>query len=82
MSANHEPLSPTPAVTCDGSTPLLLTVEQAARLLNLGRTCTYREVMCGALPSIRLGHARRIPLSSLHAYIERKLAEAKDGGTE
>ena len=55
----------TPAVD-----PLLVTVEEAARLLRVGRTLIYEQVRRGALPSVRVGRCRRIALVDLERYVE------------
>ncbi len=47
---------------------LLLTVEEAAELLGLGRTTTYALIKSGALKSVLIGRARRIRVTDLDAY--------------
>lgn len=54
----------------------LLTVEEAAERLKLGRTKIYELMDSGDLPSITFGRARRIPESAVDALITRKLEEA------
>ncbi|MBA3823619.1 MAG: helix-turn-helix domain-containing protein [Ktedonobacterales bacterium] len=49
---------------------LLLTVEEAAQLLSIGRTLLYDLVMRGKVDSVKIGNARRIPLAALQAYVE------------
>jgi excisionase family DNA binding protein len=55
----------------------LLTVEQAARLLGLGRSTTYGLVAAGELPSVRVGRALRIPRRRLRKWIDGKALETK-----
>ena len=50
---------------------LLLTPEQAAELLAVGRTKIYELLRTGTLESVRIGAARRIPAAALTAYVER-----------
>lgn len=50
--------------------PLLLTVEDAAARLGIGRTVMYALVKSGDVESIRIGHLRRIPVDALHAFVE------------
>jgi excisionase family DNA binding protein len=57
-------------------TKLLVTVEEAAAMLSLGRTLTWALVRKGELRSIRIGKTRRVIVSSLHEYIERQSAAA------
>ena len=56
--------------------PLLVRVEEAARLLSLSRSTIYEMIDRGELPSIRCGTARRIPLAALHAWVERQVISA------
>ncbi len=48
---------------------LLLTVEEAAERLRLGRTFVYRLIMSGELESVKVGRLRRVPAECLPAYI-------------
>jgi excisionase family DNA binding protein len=48
---------------------LLLTPEQAAEALGLGRTLVYELIRTGRLTSVRIGRARRIPIASLEAFV-------------
>jgi excisionase family DNA binding protein len=50
---------------------LLVTPEDAAEFLAVGRTKIYELLRTGALESVRIGAARRIPASALTAYVER-----------
>lgn len=52
--------------------PLLVRVEEAARLLSLSRSTIYEMLDSGELPSVRRGAARRIPIAALHAWIARQ----------
>ena len=54
---------------------LLLTVEEAAQRLNIGRSHAYIYVMRGELPSVKLGRARRVPAVELEGFVERLRAE-------
>ena len=51
---------------------LTVTVEEAARLLGIGRNSAYEAVRRGELPVIRLGRRYLVP----RAALERMLAEA------
>jgi excisionase family DNA binding protein len=52
--------------------PLLVRVEEAARILSLSRSTIYQMLDRGELPSVRRGTARRIPLAALRAWVERQ----------
>ena len=58
------------------SEPLLLRVEEAARMLSLSRTTVYLLLESGQLPSIKCGTARRIPRVALDEWISRQLQES------
>ena len=53
--------------------PLLVRVEEAARLLSLSRSMIYEMMNSGELPSVRCGTARRIPLAALRLWVERQV---------
>ena len=57
---------------------MLLTVPEAAMRLGLGRSLTYSLVMSGAIASITIGRARRIPVSALEEFIARRMADTVD----
>lgn len=62
---------------------LLVTVGEAAELLSLGRSLTYQLVMMGEIPSLKVGRARRVPVSALERFVEERLAaEAGDQPSE
>ncbi|MDP8969080.1 MAG: helix-turn-helix domain-containing protein [Actinomycetota bacterium] len=45
--------------------PLMLTVEEAARVLRIGRNGAYAAVADGLLPAVRIGRRIRIPRAGL-----------------
>jgi excisionase family DNA binding protein len=55
--------------------PKLIPVEEAARILSIGRTACYMLVLKGELQSVKIGRTRRVVVSSLEAYIQRLLGE-------
>lgn len=48
---------------------LLISVEEAAQLLDVGRSTVYDLLRTRAIPSVRIGRCRRIPVTGLRAYI-------------
>lgn len=48
---------------------MLLTVEEAARSLRLGRTLVYRLISSGELESVTVGRLRRVPAECLAEYV-------------
>jgi excisionase family DNA binding protein len=62
-----------PVVGFDPS--LLLTVEETAILLRLGRTQTYELVMLGKIQSVKIGRRRLVVRDSLQNFISHLLDE-------
>jgi excisionase family DNA binding protein len=60
------------AITSSGQERVLLTVEEAARRLQIGRTTAYRLVAEGQLASIQIGHLRRIPVDAVTAFVQNR----------
>jgi excisionase family DNA binding protein len=48
---------------------LLLTPVEAATALGIGRSTIYELMRTGALPSVRIGRCRRIPVTGVRDYI-------------
>lgn len=57
---------------------LLLTVTEAARALGLGRSLVYELVAAGEIASIKIGRARRIPMSALESFVRQRLAAQQE----
>lgn len=51
------------------SPPLLLRIDETARLLSVARTTVYGMINRGELPVVKCGTARRIPLDAVRAWI-------------
>ncbi len=49
---------------------LLLTVDECARRLGIGRSHTYVFVLRGEIPSVKLGRSRRIRTEDLDRFID------------
>ena len=56
---------------------ILLTVDDAAVRLSMGRTLVYQKVLSGEIASVKIGRSRRIPVMALTAYVERLREKAK-----
>ena len=48
---------------------VLLTVEDAARAMAVGRTTVYQLLAAGSLRSVKIGRSRRIPLDAIRDYV-------------
>jgi excisionase family DNA binding protein len=49
---------------------LLYDPREVARLLSISRTKVYELMASGQLPSLRIGHSRRVPADALRRFIE------------
>lgn len=59
---------------------ILLTVPEAAKRLGISQAYAYRLVAAGAIKSVRLAGAMRVPIAEIDAYIERLMAEQQSAG--
>jgi excisionase family DNA binding protein len=50
---------------------ILLTVQEAAHVLGIGRTLMYSLIMSGEVESVPIGRLRRIPAECLTEYVTR-----------
>ncbi|GAB7049506.1 helix-turn-helix domain-containing protein [Catenuloplanes indicus] len=55
------------------TTPITLTVDQAAKRLGIGRTLMYALVSSGEVESVTIGRLRRVPVRCLDEYLNRLL---------
>jgi excisionase family DNA binding protein len=53
-----------------GNRTLLVTVEEAARLLGIGRTTMFELIGSGDVKSVRLGRRRLIARKSLESFVD------------
>jgi excisionase family DNA binding protein len=53
----------------------MLTVEQAAEALGIGRTSMFALIKSGEVKSVRIGHSRRVPADAIAAYVAWLVAE-------
>jgi excisionase family DNA binding protein len=54
---------------------ILYPVSEAAQQLGVSVTTTRALIMSGALRSVKIGQARRVPADALHEYVQRLDAE-------
>ncbi|MGR6537672.1 helix-turn-helix domain-containing protein [Streptomyces rochei] len=57
--------------------PVLLTVEEAARCLRIGRTTCFALIRTGELESLTIGGLRRVPADAPAAYLARRRTEQR-----
>ncbi len=53
---------------------LLLTIPEAAESLGVCRSIVYDLVLTGQLASIKIGRARRVPVTALQEFVAQRLA--------
>lgn len=59
------------------TTLLLLTPEQAAERLGIGRSKVYELIGTGELESVKVGRLRRVPVDALTTFVEHLRKEKK-----
>ncbi len=60
--------------------PLLVSVQDAAGLLGIGRTTLYELIRQGDVRPIRIGRCVRIPRRELEEFVERLVDESRSDG--
>lgn len=73
-STSTRPVPTESALTMTAAAPetaIVLTVEEAARRLGIGRTLMYALVMAGDVESVSIGRLRRVPADALTDYVNR-----------
>lgn len=63
--------TPVPTPPKPASERILLTVEEAAERLGIGRTFAWRLVRTGELKSVLIGRLRRIHVDAIRDYADR-----------
>lgn len=64
------------AVTSAAAPDRLLSVDEAAGSLGLGRSLLYAEIASGRLSALRVGRRRLVAASAITRYIAARAAEA------
>lgn len=59
-----------PTIETQSMPRLLLTPEEAGKVLGIGRTKVYELMLSNALESVKIGASRRIPAESLTTFVE------------
>ena len=63
-------------ITVRPDAKLLLSVEVAAERLDIGRTLLYELIDAGQVQTIHVGRLHKVPIESLHEYVERQRANS------
>jgi excisionase family DNA binding protein len=61
---------------------VMLTVEEAARRLSIGRTNMFALLKTGAIESVKVGRLRRVPDDAINTYITLLLDEQHSAVTK
>jgi excisionase family DNA binding protein len=54
---------------------VLLSAEQAAKILGIGRTNMFALIKRGEIDSVKVGRLRRVPEDAIDAYAERLMSD-------
>ncbi len=57
---------------------LLLTAEEVADALNIGRCTVYDLIRTGQIQSFKIGKLRRIPVEAVHEFARRMIEQDDD----
>lgn len=55
--------------------PILITVQDTAAMLSIGRTAAWELVRKHKIKSIKIGRTRRVPIAAVQEYIARLLED-------
>jgi excisionase family DNA binding protein len=61
--------------TAMATQPVLVTVDQVALMLSIGRTAAWELVSKGKIKSVKIGRTRRVPVTVIQEYVERLMDE-------
>jgi excisionase family DNA binding protein len=56
--------------------PILVTVDELAARLSIGRTVAWELVRKRKIKSVKIGRTRRIPITAIQEYVEQLIEEA------
>lgn len=59
--------------------PLLLDVQEAARMVGIGRSKLYELIRKGHIPVVHIGRSVRVPVSALREFVSQMLADQEGG---
>lgn len=70
----HKRLASSPEIVPEAK--VLVSVDEAAALLSIGRSAIYDLLKYGELRGVKVGRNRRVVVASLHEYVGRLLGQA------
>ena len=74
---SHRPTAAPEQQTRVSPERVLLTPEEAGEQLGIGRTMVYALIKAGDIDSVQIGRLRRIPVSAIHDYAARLIAQSR-----
>jgi excisionase family DNA binding protein len=70
-----------PTTVTEARTPRqMLTVEQAAAALGIGRTTMFALIKAREIETVRIGRLRRVPADAIDTYTDRLITEQTTDG--
>ena len=55
--------------------PICVRINDAARMIGIGRTKLYELISCGELETVKIGKATRVTTASLHKFVELRVSD-------
>lgn len=71
MTRTHDTVTDSAPRVAPTAPRIVLTVEEAAEALGIGRTLMYELIGSGAVESVTIGRLRRVPAGALTAFVEK-----------
>ena len=56
--------------------PICVRINDAARMIGIGRTKLYELIATGELETVKIGNATRVTTASLHGLIDRQRVDS------
>jgi excisionase family DNA binding protein len=50
--------------------PMLVTVDQVAKMLSIGRTAAWELIRKNQIKSVKIGRTRRVPRAAVQEYVQ------------
>jgi excisionase family DNA binding protein len=79
MESSNNPVGSSMPASPTAGLKLLLSIPEAAALLNVGRSLVYELVHMGAITTLKIGKSRRVPVAALREFIAQRVQAQDDG---
>ncbi|UVI39870.1 helix-turn-helix domain-containing protein [Qipengyuania spongiae] len=56
--------------------PICVRINDAARMIGIGRTKLYELIATGEIETVKIGNATRVTMASLHGLVDRQRVES------